>query len=182
MLAAEILGKKFRSRGREHSVAVRYRCWVQDGLWSDRSLASPNFNSLVRAVRSFAIRYLNVVIKPLCGNLDTCLTTRLTPTFGRGILFACFSRGLRPKVKDAFFGSRFSVALLHNLAEKPEHGSSTVTDSDVLHMWLPYYIILFCNVQWSHLPVPDVKTIPYKLRLLQRPRPSTPASMGYTIV
>ena len=36
-------------------------------------LSSPNINSSVRAERSFAIRYLNVVIKPLCGNLDICL-------------------------------------------------------------------------------------------------------------
>jgi len=65
-------------------------------------LSSPNFNSSVRAVRSFAIRYLNIVIKPLCGNLDICLTTRLTPTFSCGILFGCFSRGSQPNVKDAF--------------------------------------------------------------------------------
>jgi len=32
-----------------------------------------NFNSSVRAERSFTIRYLNVVTKPLCGNLDVCL-------------------------------------------------------------------------------------------------------------
>jgi len=36
-------------------------------------LSSPNFNSSVRAERSFVIRYLSVVIKPLCGNLDICL-------------------------------------------------------------------------------------------------------------
>ena len=33
----------------------------------------PNFNSSIRAERSFAIRYLIVVTKPLCGNLDICL-------------------------------------------------------------------------------------------------------------
>jgi len=33
-------------------------------------LSSPNFNSSVRAERSFVIRYPNVVIKPVCGNLD----------------------------------------------------------------------------------------------------------------
>jgi len=32
-----------------------------------------NFNSSVRAEQSFAIRYPNVVIKSLCGNLDICL-------------------------------------------------------------------------------------------------------------
>ena len=36
-------------------------------------LSSPNFNPLVRAVRLFAIRYLNVVIKPICGNLEISL-------------------------------------------------------------------------------------------------------------
>jgi len=70
-------------------------------------LSSPNFNSSVRAERSFAIHYLNIVIKPLCGNLDICLTTRLTPTFSRGNLFACFSRWPRPKVKDAFLDRAF---------------------------------------------------------------------------
>jgi len=39
----------------------------------ESELSSPNFNSSVRAERSFAICYLNVVIKPLCGNLDICL-------------------------------------------------------------------------------------------------------------
>ena len=33
-------------------------------------LSSPNFNSSVGAERSFAIRYPNVIIKPLRGNLD----------------------------------------------------------------------------------------------------------------
>jgi len=36
-------------------------------------LSFPNFTSSVRAEQSFAIRYLNVVIRPLCGNLDICL-------------------------------------------------------------------------------------------------------------
>jgi len=36
-------------------------------------LSFPNFNSSVKAERSFATRYLNVVIKPLCGKLDICL-------------------------------------------------------------------------------------------------------------
>jgi len=68
---------------------------------------SPNFNSSVRAERSFAFRYLNVVIKPLCGSLEIFLATRLTPTFGRGILFARRSRGPRPKVEDAFLDRPF---------------------------------------------------------------------------
>jgi len=32
---------KFRSRGREHSLAVRNQCWIQDGLWSDQSCPLP---------------------------------------------------------------------------------------------------------------------------------------------
>ena len=53
-------------------------------------VASPNFNLSVRAGRSFAIRDLNRVIKPLCGKLDICLATRLRPTIGCIVLFACF--------------------------------------------------------------------------------------------
>ena len=68
-------------------------------------LSSPNFTHLSKW--TIAVRYLNVVIKPLCDNLDIFLTTRLTPTFGRGILFAWFSRGPRPKVKDAFLDRAF---------------------------------------------------------------------------
>ena len=75
-------------------------------------LSSPNFNSLVRAEQLFAIRYPNVAIKPLCGNLDICLN------------YYCF------------FGSRCLVALLHNLTdfaieihfsrEKPEHANTPI--------------------------------------------------------
>jgi len=36
-------------------------------------VVSPDFDSSVKAERSFVIRYLNVVIKPLCANLDICL-------------------------------------------------------------------------------------------------------------
>ena len=35
-------------------------------------LSSLNFNSSVEAERSFASRYPNVVIKPLCSDLDIC--------------------------------------------------------------------------------------------------------------
>ena len=74
-------------------------------------LSSSNFNSSVRAKRSFAMHYLNVVIKPFRGNLEICLTTRLTPAFGRGILFTCFSRRPRLKVKDAFWITLFGRVL-----------------------------------------------------------------------
>jgi len=61
------------------------------------------------------------------------------PTFGPGILFACFGRRSRPKVKDAFldraFRSRFSIALLCNLAEH-EHANA------------PIIVILVKNQSW----------------------------------
>ena len=53
----------------------KFRSWTrgrgEETLWSSgwtligSELSSPNFNSSVRAKRSFAIRYLNAVIKPL---------------------------------------------------------------------------------------------------------------------
>jgi len=73
VLVTEIL-EKFRSRTRKHTVTVRKRCWVLDRLWSDQSCPFPcNLNSSVKAKRSYAIRYLSEVIKPLCGNLEICL-------------------------------------------------------------------------------------------------------------
>jgi len=36
-------------------------------------LSPLNFSSSIRAEQSFAISYLNLVIKSLCGNLDICL-------------------------------------------------------------------------------------------------------------
>jgi len=72
MLATETFGKI--------SVASsRTLCCGAQTLLSSRwtliesELCSPNFNSSIRAERSFAIRYLIVVTKPLCGNLDICL-------------------------------------------------------------------------------------------------------------
>ena len=98
----------------------------------DRIRVVLSLNSSARAERSFAIRYLNIVIKPLCSNLDICLTTRLTPTFGHGILLVCFRSQIA--TSKCLFGSRFSVALLCNLAdfateihfdrEKPEQANA----------------------------------------------------------
>jgi len=104
VLAAEILGKILVARTRTLGRGEE-PLFSSGGTLIGSELSSPNFNSSVRAERSFAIRYLNVVLKPVCGNLDICLTTRLPPTFGRGILFVCFSRG--PKVKDAFLDHAF---------------------------------------------------------------------------
>ena len=96
MLATEMLRKISVARTRtlgHGEVPLLSSEWTLIGS----ELSSPNFNSSVRAIRSFEIRYLTVVIKPLCGNLDICLTTRPMPTFGHGI----------PKVKDAFLDHAF---------------------------------------------------------------------------
>jgi len=61
-------GKNFRSRAREHSIAVSKMLLSSGWTLIGSELSSPNFNSSVRAER-----YLNVVIKPLCGNLEICL-------------------------------------------------------------------------------------------------------------
>ena len=72
MLATEIFGKisvaSVRTRGRDEETRLSSG-WTLIGS----ELSSPNFNSSVRVERSFPIHYLNVVIKPLCGNLDICL-------------------------------------------------------------------------------------------------------------
>jgi len=87
VLATEILGKI--SVARTQTLGRGEEPLLSSG-WTliESELSSPNFDSSVRAERSFAIHYLDVVIKPVCDNLDIFLTTRLTPTFGRGILFA----------------------------------------------------------------------------------------------
>jgi len=51
----------------------RQNFWKNFGRTHGSELSSPNFNSLVWAEWSFAIHYLNVLIKPLCINLDICL-------------------------------------------------------------------------------------------------------------
>ena len=88
--------EKFLSRGRDRPLHRGEEPLLSSG-WTliTSELSSPNFNSSVRAERSFAIRYLNVVIKSLGGNPDTV---------GRGILFPCFSRGERCFL-IALFGS-----------------------------------------------------------------------------
>ena len=68
-------------------------------------LSSPNFKSLVRTERSFAIRYPNVLIKPFAVTLIFAYTTRLTPTFSCGILIACFRLQIATKSERCFFRS-----------------------------------------------------------------------------
>ena len=81
MLATVILGKisvtRTRTVGRGEEPLLSSR-WA----WIGSELSSPNFNSSVRAERPFVIHYLNIEIKPLCGNFDIFLTTRLTLPFG----------------------------------------------------------------------------------------------------
>ena len=68
-LATETYGKILITSTRTHGETQLSPGWTL--IRSE--LSSPNINSSVRAERSFAIRYLNVVVKPLCGNLDICL-------------------------------------------------------------------------------------------------------------
>jgi len=73
------------------------------------------------------MRYLNIVIKPLCGDLDICLNYY----FRSRNSVRVSSVADRDRKWNMLFGSRFSVTLLHNLAdfttvfhfghEKPEH-------------------------------------------------------------
>jgi len=72
-------------------------------------LSSPTVNSSVTTERSFAIRYLNVVIKPLCGNLESCLNYCFRSRDSVCLLSVATER--------CFFGSRYSVALLRTLAD-----------------------------------------------------------------
>ena len=123
--------KGARKLGRSEEMLLRSG-WT----FSGSELPSPKFNSSVRAGRSFAIRHLNRVIKPHCGNLDICLATRLTPSFGCVILLACFRSHIVIESERCFFGSCFSVVLLHNLGdcetefhfgrEQPEHADAPI--------------------------------------------------------
>ena len=75
-------------------------------------LPSPNFNSSVKTERSFTICYLNVVIRPLCGNLDICLNYYFWSRNSVCMLLVAD----RDRKWRCSFGSRFSVGLLHNSA------------------------------------------------------------------
>jgi len=75
VLATEIFGKISVASTRTHGhgeETLLSSGWTLIGS----ELSSPNVNSLVRAEWSFPIRYLNIIIKPLCGNLDICLNFR----------------------------------------------------------------------------------------------------------
>ena len=114
VLATEICGKisvaSMRTLGHGEKTLLSSG-WTLIGS----ELSSPNFNSSVRAERSFAIHYLNVVIKPLGGNLDICLNYYFR---SRNSVLVLQSR-TATESEICFFGLRFSVALLHNLAHFP---------------------------------------------------------------
>ena len=59
--------KKISGHGEEAQLSL-------GGISTASELSSLGFISLARAEQSFAIRYPNVVIKSLCGNLVICLS------------------------------------------------------------------------------------------------------------
>jgi len=72
VLATEIFGEISVASTRTHGRGEEML--LSSGWTLIRSeLSSPNFNSSVRAERSFVALYLNAVIKPLWDNLDICL-------------------------------------------------------------------------------------------------------------
>jgi len=107
--------------------------WTLNGS----ELSSLNFNSSVRAEQLFAIQYLNIVIKPLCNNLDICLNYLANAYFRSRNFVRVLRSQIATESGRCFFGSRFSVALLHNLTdfateihfgqEKPEHANAPIT-------------------------------------------------------
>ena len=123
-------GKNF---GREHSVAVRNRCWVQDGLWSDQSCPLPTLTHQFEPNDRSQFVISKKQSSLFAITLTFAYTTRLTPTFGPGILFACFCRGPRPKVKYAFLDRAFRLRNLADFAteiyfgrEKPELANAPI--------------------------------------------------------
>jgi len=79
-------------------------------------LSSLNFNSLVRAKWSFTIRYPNVVIKSLCGNLDICLNYHDNAYFKSWNSVCVISVTGRDR-RWEMFKSCFSVTLLNSLTD-----------------------------------------------------------------
>jgi len=65
-----------------HSRALGEEAQLSSGWILIRSeLFSLNFNSSVRTEQSFAIRYPNIVITSVCGNLDICLNYKANTNF-----------------------------------------------------------------------------------------------------
>jgi len=72
MLATENFEKISAASTQTHERSEEKQ-WSSGWTLIGSELSSPNFNSSVRAEQSFVTRYPNVVIKPLCSNLDICL-------------------------------------------------------------------------------------------------------------
>jgi len=78
-------------------------------------LSSLNFDSSVRAERSFAICYSIIVIKSLCDNLDVCLNYHANTYFQSRNFVRVISN--RDRKREMLFKSRFSVTLRNSFAD-----------------------------------------------------------------
>ena len=150
MLATEILEKilvvSTRTPGHGEETLLS-----SDWTLIGSELSSSSFHSSVRAEQSFAIRYLNVVIKPFCGNLDICLSYYANAYFRSQNSVRVLRSRTATESERCFSGSRFSVALLHNLAdfateihfdhEKPKH-----TNAPIVCCAVKFYIVTFVPV------------------------------------
>ena len=67
-VATEIFGKIWVANEQTHGRGAETQLSLIGA-----ELSSTNFKSSVKAERSFAMGYTNIVIKPLCGSLDICL-------------------------------------------------------------------------------------------------------------
>ena len=161
MLATEISGTilvasaRTLCRGEETLLASG---WTLIGS----ELSSPNFNSSVRAEWSFALRYLNVVIKPLCGNLDICLNYEANAYFRSQNAVRVLSVTDRDRRWKMFFGSRFSVSLLCNVADlraqvaPPKWISVAKNLSARMHLLIAGY-----DQDWNPQSYPPLRTHTY---------------------
>jgi len=114
-------------------------------------LSSPNSNSSVRPERSFAIHYLNVVIKPLCGNFNICLM----PIFGRILLIFSVSQN-----KTAEYWMVLNIAHPNHSAAGPSHGK------DGFHPEWTHQ----ANAIWSiPTPISKILLIPYCVKVILSP-------------
>jgi len=128
-------------------------------------LSSPILNSSVRAERSFAIRYLNIVIKPLCGNLDICLNYYFRSRNSvRVVSVADHDRSER-----CFFELQFSISLLSSLAEKLEHANHLLTsirDSlRFMYTEAQFENLIFFMLKVCIISVQETKEMTYNLMM-----------------
>jgi len=119
--------ERFRSRALEHTVEVGKPSWVQDGLWSDQSCPLPTLT--YRLEPNDRPRYLNVVIKPLCGKIDICLNYHFRLWSSVRVL------SITDHDRKMLVWLCISVALLRYLAEKPEHANVPII-YDVAATWI----------------------------------------------